>query len=130
MREIKYIVVHCADTYRNMDIGAKEIDGWHKERGWSGIGYHYVIRRDGTVEIGRPLDTPGAHAKGYNSNSIGICLVGGKPRFNFTWEQLIALRQLYADLKFKFEKAKWLGHYEITTGKTCPTFNVRDLLGE
>ena len=63
---IRYLVVHCAATPPEMDIGAKEIDLWHRQRGWSGIGYHFVIRRDGRVEAGRPLDRPGAHAQGFN----------------------------------------------------------------
>ena len=75
----EYIVIHCADTYETMDIGAEDIRKWHvEERGWSDIGYHKVIRRDGTVETGRDIDVSGAHAAGFNSVSIGVCLVGGR----------------------------------------------------
>ena len=77
MRGITTIAVHCAATTPDMDIGAATIDRWHKERGFSSIGYHYVIRRDGTLETGRPLNTPGAHVQGHNAHSIGICLAGG-----------------------------------------------------
>jgi N-acetylmuramoyl-L-alanine amidase len=83
------LVVHCAATKASMDIGAKEIRRWHKDRGWDDIGYHYVIRRNGDVEIGRPENAVGAHVAGKNSTSVGICLVGGiddagKPKANFT----------------------------------------------
>ena len=89
MRKVNLLVIHCAATKPNMDIGRDEIDSWHKARGWSGIGYHYVIRRDGRIESGRPVEQAGAHASGYNANSIGICLVGGinhngKPEFQST----------------------------------------------
>jgi N-acetylmuramoyl-L-alanine amidase len=76
-REIDLIVIHCAYTSPKMDIGVKEIDEWHRARGWNQIGYHYVVRRDGTVEHGRSVKTVGAHVKGFNAKSIGVCLVGG-----------------------------------------------------
>lgn len=78
-REISEVVVHWSATYINQNIGAEEIDQWHKARDFSGIGYHYVIRRDGSLQRGRPLNEIGAHAKtgGHNNFSVGICLVGG-----------------------------------------------------
>ena len=83
MRQIDHIIVHCSYTPPSMDIGAETIREWHtlpkpKGRGWSDIGYHWVIRRNGTVEAGRSEERAGAHAKGYNQDSIGICLIGGK----------------------------------------------------
>ena len=133
MRIINMIIVHCAYTPPSMDIGAAEIDGWHKERGFTGIGYHFVIRRDGSLEQGRPLEQPGAHVQGHNAHSIGICLVGGKvlseedaPCNNFTPEQYGALRALAADLCRRFPGAEVLGHRDVPgVNKTCPCFDVR-----
>ena len=81
--DVKYIIVHCAATKPSMDIGFEDIDRWHKDRGWSGCGYHIIIRRDGNLEYSRGLKPrgtvfrQGAHVKGFNDISIGICLVGG-----------------------------------------------------
>ena len=78
MREIDKLIVHCTATREGDDsINVEVIDGWHKRRGWSGIGYHFLILIDGTIEHGRPIDKMGAHCKGYNKNSIGISYVGG-----------------------------------------------------
>ena len=82
MREINTFIIHCSDTYPDMDIGVEEIRRWHKERGWSDIGYHYVIRRNGKIEEGRNDGIVGAHAKGMNENSLGICMVGGKSKLD------------------------------------------------
>ena len=124
MREINLIVIHCADTPKEMDIGVNEIRQWHLERGWNDIGYHFVINRAGFIEAGRPVEEVGAHVKGYNSNSIGICLVGGKGGFNFNWFQLIALRRLVENLKKRYPIAKVKGHCDLDSGKTCPQFDV------
>ena len=78
MRKIDRIVVHCSATTPTMDIGVGTIRGWHVlERGWSDVGYHFVITRDGEVQTGRPIERSGAHAKGFNKHSVGICYVGG-----------------------------------------------------
>lgn len=97
------LVVHCAATKARMDIGAAEIRRWHKEKGWADIGYHYVIRRNGVLEVGRDESTVGAHAVGHNARSIGICLVGGideqgHAENNFTPAQFAALRRLLVRL--------------------------------
>lgn len=126
---IEKIVVHCADTPADMDIGVDEIDEWHRDRGWSGIGYHYVIRRDGELEYGRPEGVQGAHVRGHNRNSLGICLVGGKGGFNFTYSQVERLINLHATLHAKYPDAEWLGHRDLDSGKACPQFDVRTLLG-
>jgi N-acetylmuramoyl-L-alanine amidase len=133
-REIKRGVIHCADTPASMDIGAAEITVWHKKRGWTTIGYHHVIRRDGTLEKGRDLDGDGdvldevgAHARGFNADSIGIVLVGGKPRFNFTMAQLRSLFFLMDEYEMKFPDIEWDGHYELDDGKQCPMFDVNAL---
>lgn len=125
-----YIVVHCADTYASMDIGAKEIRKWHVEdNGWSDIGYHFVIRRDGTREIGRKIDAQGSHVKGFNSCSVGICLVGGKGDDgkacnNFTKAQFDALWEVLQILRVHYPKAEVVGHRDLNGGKQCPSFEV------
>lgn len=130
MRKINLIVIHCADTYARMDIGVKEIREWHLARGFNDIGYHYVIRRDGTIEAGRPLEKPGAHAVGYNSQSIGICYAGGKgdndkPEDNRTPAQKQALHDLVNSLKQQFPQAKIVGHRDLPgVQKACPCFSV------
>lgn len=133
MREIKSIVVHCSATPKHMDIGVSEIREWHKKRGWSDIGYHYVIRRNGVVEDGRPVEQVGAHVKGHNKNSIGICLVGGigenqKADANFTLEQYNALDLLVYDLMCRFGVLEVYGHRELNPHKECPCFDVNALL--
>ena len=77
-RETRDIVVHCSATPPKMDIGVREIRTWHIKRGFVDVGYHYVIRRDGSVETGRPHDTQGAHVRSFNKFSVGICLVGDR----------------------------------------------------
>lgn len=131
MRAINLIVIHCADTYERMDIGAKEIKAWHRDRGFLDIGYHYVIRRDGTVEPGRPVKEVGAHAYGYNHNSIGICYAGGRsndnrPYDNRTMAQKISLRNLVAELKERYPLAQVVGHRDLDKNKACPCFNVKN----
>jgi N-acetyl-anhydromuramyl-L-alanine amidase AmpD len=115
-----------------MDIGADTIRSWHVDgNGWSDIGYHSVIRRDGMAEPGRPLEQVGAHAKGHNKNSIGVALVGGRgknglPEFNFTAAQLGTLEALMRTLmdRFNLTPDDIYGHNDVST-KACPCFNVR-----
>jgi N-acetylmuramoyl-L-alanine amidase len=130
--DVKFIAVHCSATPPSMDIGAKELDRMHRQRGFRAIGYHKVIRRDGTVEDGRPLTERGAHVEDWNHCSIGICLVGGvdskmKPQANFTPAQFIALEGLLkGDLMPKFPGAVVQGHRDFpNVAKACPSFNVR-----
>ena len=118
-----------------MDIGVKEITDWHVNgNGWSDIGYHWVIRRDGSLEAGRAEETAGAHAKGHNSNSIGVCMVGGMNEqggsdCNFTISQYKALAGLINDLKNRYSGCKIIGHRDISK-KDCPCFDVKATLGE
>ena len=130
--QVEYLVVHCSATPATADIGAKDIDRWHREQGYFSIGYHYVIRRNGTVETGRPLDQPGAHARGYNQKSIGVCLAGGvaadkrTPENNFTAEQFESLERLLRELKVKFPKAVVIGHGQLPgVAKACPSFDAK-----
>ena len=120
------LVVHCSWTNAYADIGAAEMRRWHVEgNGWADIGYHFVIRRDGVVETGRPISRPGAHVKGHNNHSIGVCLVGGKSaqggdEDNFTEAQRTSLKALVAlrpDLQV-------VGHRDLNPGKTCPVLSL------
>jgi len=114
-----------------MDIGAKEIRKWHvEEKGWSDIGYHVIICRSGILDGGRPLEIPGAHAKGYNKNSIGIALVGGmseagKPECNFTEAQYETLKNMICIFMEAHEvpREQVIGHNQVST-KECPCFDV------
>lgn len=131
-----YIVVHCAATTAKMDIGRADIDRWHRAKGWFGIGYHYVIRRDGTLEVGRPEDAVGAHVLNHNANTIGICLAGGlaedkkTPEDNFTDAQFAALEKLLKELKSRYPKAEIRGHSDFPEHKTraCPVFDLKAFL--
>ncbi len=136
MRSIKMIIVHASDTPKSMDIGVEKIRKWHTDpkpmgNGWSDIGYHYVIRRDGTQEDGRPLDQVGSHVRGFNSHSIGICLVGGRHgKFDFNIAQLDSLADLVDALQEQFGRLRLRGHCDYDRGKTCPNFDVEALLSD
>lgn len=130
MRTINKLVVHCSWTPPSMDIGVSTIRRWHRAKGWLDVGYHYVIKRDGTVENGRPENQNGAHARGHNHDSIGICLIGGKgadggDETNFTEVQMNALDELIETLLVSFPDAGVIGHNDLTDKKTCPTFDVK-----
>ena len=131
LKSVDFIVVHASATPETMDIGVTEIRKWHRQRGWLDVGYHKIIKRDGTVEDGRALNVPGAHARGFNHRSIGICLVGGvesdlkKPEANFTHAQWDALGDLVADLVKLHPNAKVLGHRDLPkVNKDCPCFDT------
>lgn len=108
----------------------------HLKRGFIDVGYHYVIKRDGTVQTGRPLDRQGAHVSKYNHLSVGICLIGGVsekdinvPEANFTPAQFASLKKVLADLRTKFPNADICGHRDIpNVRKACPSFDVRTWL--
>lgn len=129
MRTINLILIHCTATEEGKDFKAKDIDKWHKQKGWKGIGYHYVIDLDGTIEKGRPDEEIGAHCTGKNKNSIGIVYVGGlkdgKPKDTRTKEQKEALWELLRQLLIKYPKATIHGHNEFSN-KDCPCFNVKE----
>ena len=133
-KETKYIVIHCSATRPSQDIDAKTVDNWHRARGFFQIGYHFFIKRDGTLEEGRPIDDVGAHAKGYNSKSIGLAMAGGVtendidiPEDNFTKEQYETLDRLLEDLVEKYPSAHIIGHNQISV-KACPSFDVQSYL--
>lgn len=127
VREINRIVIHCADTTPSMDVGVKEIRQWHVAKGWSDIGYHYVITRNGVIEKGRPIEQRGAHVAGHNDDTIGVCLVGGYGgAFDYTRTQMIALESLVMQLMLDHEALIVCGHTDLDDSKTCPNFNVRE----
>jgi hypothetical protein len=134
LEDVKYLIIHCSDTYARMDTSAKDIDEWHKARGWDSIGYHGVIRRDGSEEAGRDFTKQGAHASGYNHCSIGWCLIGGKgddgkPEDNFTEIQKFELAKTIMFFKALIPGLKVIGHNEVSS-KTCPNFNLQEVLDE
>ena len=132
-----FIAIHCSATRPSMNIGVKEITKWHKDKGWATIGYHYVIRRDGKLEAGRPEAQIGAHVEGFNAVSVGVCMVGGVhedtlgPEDNFTPAQYATLKTLIPFLLAKYPKAKVQGHRDFpNVKKACPSFDVAKWLKE
>ncbi|WP_299735358.1 N-acetylmuramoyl-L-alanine amidase [uncultured Endozoicomonas sp.] len=129
-----YIVIHCSATRADQHINTDDIRRWHmNDNGWSDIGYHWVVERDGSVQQGRDVDVQGAHVRGHNHESVGICMVGGmaengEPEDNFTSEQWLALEMLIESLELRYPEAQVVGHYFFTPYKTCPNFIVEDWL--
>lgn len=129
MREINKIVVHCSDSNFGSSILINE---WHLERGWNEVGYHFVIcngkvennnywdAMDGAIERGRDIDISGAHVRGNNKGSIGVCLVGTD---SYTEKQILSLKILLSELmlKYNLKKNDIFGHRELDSGKSCPT---------
>ncbi|MCP3673963.1 MAG: hypothetical protein GY829_05780 [Gammaproteobacteria bacterium] len=128
MEKIKFIVVHCSDTSPAMNVTTNDLRQWHVvERGWNDIGYHWFIKRDGTVYDCRPESVTGAHCPVINDCSIGICLEGGQFGSNdYTDVQLAGLSGLVYELKGRYNNAAVTGHNHFTSSKTCPNFNVVD----
>ena len=132
MREIKRIILHCSATPEGRDIDAATIKDWHVNgNGWSDIGYHYVIKIDGDIETGRQLDRVGAHTKGHNKDSIGICYIGGmdadmNPKDTMNEVQESAMKELIYSLRMVWDKPLTLhGHNEYAS-KACPSFKVSE----
>ena len=144
MKTIDTIIIHCSATREGWDIRAKDIDKWHKERDFAMIGYHYVIDLDGKVEVGRPLTMTGAHCKGWNDHSIGICYVGGLDIFGNskdtrTQAQKKSMAELVQNLMDTYPTiVRVLGHRDTSPDlngdgkitpnewiKDCPCFNVQ-----
>lgn len=127
MRKINLIIIHCDASDNPKHDNAETIDRWHKERGWSEIGYNYFIRSNGTIEIGRSIEKIPAHAKGYNSNSIGICLHGLD---KFTVDQFQSAAKLVKNLLeiHDLEKKDVIPHNMVNKHKTCPNFDISKIL--
>jgi len=135
-RTISQIVVHCSATPNGRHVTVKDVDYWHRQRGYRKIGYHHVIYTDGTVHPGRPESEPGAHVQGHNANSIGVCMVGGvdskgKPDGDFAKVQFAALEALIRELLVRYPGAEVLGHRDFPgVAKACPSFDVRSWWAE
>lgn len=130
MRKISEIILHCSATREGKAFTVSDIDRWHRERGWKGCGYHYVITLDGKVEQGRPEQVAGAHCTGRNSESIGVCYIGGrdmvgKSKDTRTPEQKKAMvtlvRQLMQAHGIGIEDVRC--HNEFSS-KACPSFSI------
>lgn len=127
MRKINLIIVHCSDSDNPKHDNIETIEEWHKLRGFAKVGYHYFINKGGTIQVGRDEGEIGAHCKGHNKSSIGICL-SGKDKDKFTPEQFHALRILCEDIckRHKLKKIDIVGHCDLDkNGKTCPNFNIQ-----
>lgn len=139
MRVIRLIIIHCSAVRPWQVSGLQDIDRWHRQQGWNGCGYHYVVRRDGTIETGRPLETVGAHCLHHNQHSIGVCYEGGLDADGIAADtrtkiQKVAMRQLLEKLHEQFPKAIIAGHNVFDPTKDCPCFDAvseyRDLQPE
>lgn len=123
------IFVHCSATKPSQDIGVETIRMWHRQQGWLDVGYHFIIKRDGTVEEGRPVDVIGSHVKDWNYKSVGVCLVGGiddkgKFKANFTPMQMHALKAALDILKSMYPQAAIKAHHDVAP-KACPSFDLQ-----
>lgn len=128
MRAIDKIIIHCSATPPTMDLDISVVDKWHKARGWKGCGYHIFIKRDGLIQLGRPLQDVGAHCLGKNKTSIGVCYAGGvdkdnKPEDNRTSDQIASLLTTLRYLKKIFPNVKIHGHRDFAN-KACPSFDA------
>lgn len=131
-RCINEIIIHCSATPEGKDVTVEQIRDWHvRGNGWSDIGYHWIIYRDGSVHAGRPESKKGAHCNGHNANSIGICYVGGEvadgshtPKDTRTPAQKVALIKLVNELRQRYPGATVHGHNEFAA-KACPSFDVK-----
>ena len=131
MRSITLIIIHCSAVLPWQRSSAKDINIWHKRKGWKCIGYHYVVRRDGSIELGRPLEQVGSHCVKHNRYSIGICYEGGlnaagEEVDTRTPEQRVTLRKLVEELHQRFPRALILGHHDLNPGKKCPCYNAAE----
>lgn len=128
MRKIDKIVIHCSATPKGRYFDVDDIRRWHvQERGWSNVGYHYIILLDGTIQLGRSIEVVGAHVKGHNLTSIGICYIGGSHGVDTrTQEQKKSLSLLLKTLRLIFKDAEILGHRDFDkVKKDCPSFDAK-----
>ena len=130
MRTITLLILHCSAVRPDQQSSVAQINTWHHQRGFHlGIGYHYVVRRDGSVETGRPEYLIGAHCLNHNAHSIGICYEGGldirgQPADTRTEAQKASLRTLLEDLHRRYPKALIVGHRDLSHDRDCPCFDT------
>ena len=130
MRVITLVIIHCSAVKPDQLSSAAQIDSWHRQRGYHlGIGYHYVIRRNGDIEPGRPEWMVGAHCLNHNKYSIGVCYEGGldargQPADTRTAEQKSAMRNLLEDLHKRHPRAVIVGHRDLSHDRDCPCFDA------
>lgn len=133
MRKITEIVIHCSATRPEQDVSARDIDLWHRRQGWDGIGYHFFIKLDGTIEAGRPIEIKGAHTYGHNAQSIGICYAGGAVRDEKgnlvytdtrTSAQQTAIYNLVRTLLHCYPSITTVAGHNDYANKACPCFDV------
>ena len=130
MRVITLVIIHCSAVKPDQQSSAAQIDSWHRQRGYHlGIGYHYVIRRNGDIEPGRPEWMVGAHCLNHNKYSIGVCYEGGldargQPADTRTAEQKSAMRNLLEDLHKRHPRAVIVGHRDLSHDRDCPCFDA------
>ena len=131
MRLVKEIIIHCSATREEQQVSVDTIRDWHLAKGWNDIGYHFYIDLDGTINKGRDIDKIGAHCKGHNRNSIGICYCGGvetdgkTPKDTRTQEQKDSLLNVLKTLKAMYPEAVIYSHSEFAT-KACPSFDATE----
>ncbi len=133
MRKIDKIIIHCSATPEFKDFGVKDIRDWHVNgNGWSDVGYHYVIKLDGEVQLGRPEQKIGAHVKGKNRSSVGVCYIGGMDKNMENWldtrtdAQKASLLTLIKELQQKYPGSIVYGHKDFTSKKACPSFDAKE----
>lgn len=132
MRKIDGIIIHCSATPEGRDVTVQTIRQWHKAKGWRDIGYHFIIRLDGTVEQGRPVEQQGAHCTGHNQTTIGVCYIGGvardgkTPKDTRTDAQKASLLELVKQLQaaHRIPSSNIYGHNQFAN-KACPSFDVQ-----
>lgn len=135
MRKIEKIIIHCSATVEGVNVSTSTIKRWHVQgRGWSDIGYHYVIGLDGAIDYGRPINRSGAHTKGENETSIGICYIGGlseskRAKDTRTEAQKKALIKILKTLTHIYPEASIHSHFEFAN-KACPCFNAGEEYAE
>lgn len=135
-RHIKEIILHCSATPEGRDVKAKDIDLWHRQRGFVSIGYHYVIDLDGTIEKGRDESIAGAHCVGHNKNSIGICYIGGCDKAMYakdtrTPEQKESMYRLVYEMMEKYGLTiDAVYTHNLFAPKACPSFKLSDFKKE
>lgn len=127
MRKIEQIIIHCSSSDHDRHDNIKSIRSWHLEKGWRDIGYHYFINKSGHVAFGRKIKTIGAHCRGENKDSIGICLSGN---IHFTEFQYHSCQLLIKNLMhiFDLDENDIRPHNVYNKNKTCPNFNIKKVI--